>query len=323
MSEAIVPYSPPRLPVRPTHLHKGTAGTVLILGGSASGDVRMIGAPALSAHGALRSGCGLVRVMVPRPIADTVLTLTPSATATTLEVDEVGAIRPSAAAEVLDQLLISASSLVIGPGMSDDASTQALALRAVQQEQAPVIVDAGALSALARVPALLKDFRARAILTPHPGEFRRLAEPLRIAADPVNPATRRQTAEQLAQRLGCIVILKGAGTVVSNGLETWVCDRGHPCMATAGTGDVLAGIIAGLIAQHGPEPINPLLDMARARSGAPAKPAGPSLFDLACISVLAHAAAGEEWARLRGASGGMLAMELAELLPARIEACRG
>lgn len=323
MSEGTGTYTPPRLPLRSPHMHKGTAGSVLVLGGSCRDQGRMVGAPALAAHGALRSGCGLVRLIVPEPISDAVLMLVPSATATLLEVDEAGAVRPSAAAEAMDHLLIAASALVIGPGMSDDGSTQALALRAVQQEQAPVVLDAGAISALARVPSLLKDFRARAILTPHPGEFRRLAEPLKIAADPVNPATRRQAAEQMAQRLGCIVVLKGAGTVVSDGLCTWVCSRGHPCMATAGTGDVLAGVIAGLIAQHGPEPVNPLIEMARARAGGAVRPAGPSLFDLACVGVLAHAAAGEEWSRQRGASGGMLAMELADLLPACVEACRG
>jgi len=322
MSEMTGPYVPPKLPRRSTHLHKGTAGTVLIVGGSAAGDVRMIGAPALTAHGALRSGCGLVRLLVPSPIVDTVLSLVPSATATVLEVDALGTVRPSAAAESLDQLLIPARSLAIGPGMSDDASTQALALRAVQQEQVPVVVDAGALAALARVPALARDFRARAVLTPHPGEFRRLAEPLKITADPVNPATRRQAAEQLAQRLGCIVVLKGAGTVVSTGLESWVCERGHPCMATAGTGDVLSGIIAGLMAQHAPEPINPLLEMARVRMGGPPKAPELTLFDLACIGVLAHAAAGEAWAKARGASGGMLALELADLVPGCVESCR-
>ncbi len=311
-----------RLPRRPADLHKGRAGVTLVIGGSCLGEERMVGAPALAACGALRSGCGLVRVLTPAPLAVAVLQMMPSATATALTVDHDGKVLASAAAEVMDRQLIHAAAMVIGPGMPDDDATCALALRAVQQEQTPAVVDAGAIAALAKVPSLTKDFRGRVILTPHPGEFRRLAEPLRIAADPVAPATRRVACEQMAQRLGCIVVLKGAGTVVSDGLRTWTCSRGHPCLATAGTGDVLAGVIGGLIAQHGPEPHDPVLEAARARAGM-AQSETLSLFDLACLGVEAHAMAGERWAAERGASGGLLAMELGGMIPACVESLRG
>jgi NAD(P)H-hydrate epimerase len=311
----------PLLPVRPFNAHKGTAGIVTVLAGSCSGELRMIGAPAFVAAAALRSGCGLVRILAPQPIIGEILSLTPSATAVALQVDEEGQILPSAAAETLDRALIPTSSLVIGPGMADDLPTQALALRAVQQTQVPVVVDAGAITGLSAVPQLSKDFRARAILTPHPGEFRRLALPLRITADPVNPSTRRQACEEMAQRLGCIVVLKGAGTVVSNGIETWVCTRGHPCLATAGTGDVLSGLLGGILAQHAPEPVNPLIEAAREKAGV-APPPGPTLFELVCICVEAHAAAGELWAQVNGASAGLMAMDLVSLLPRVLEGYR-
>jgi NAD(P)H-hydrate epimerase len=163
------------LPRRPKDLHKGRAGVTLVVGGSCRGEERMAGAPALAACGAFRAGCGLVRVLTPEPLAVPVLQMMPSATATALAVDAEGLLLASAAAEVMDRHLIHAAAMVIGPGMSDDDATGALALRAVQQEQVAAVVDAGAISALARVPSLTKDFRGRVILTPHPGEFRRLA----------------------------------------------------------------------------------------------------------------------------------------------------
>jgi NAD(P)H-hydrate epimerase len=94
-------------------------------------------------------------------------------------------------------------------------------------------------------------------------------------------------------------------TVVSDGHQTWVCTRGHPCLGTAGTGDVLSGLIAGLIAQHASGPRRVL-----------------SLFDATRLAVLAHAIAGEQWAATHQASAGLLAAELAENLPAALETLR-
>ena len=111
--------------------------------------------------------------------------------------------------------------------------------------------------------------------------------------------------------LGCIVVLKGAGTVVTNGQETWVCPWGHACLATAGTGDVLTGLIAGLLAQHA--------------GGGPGRGQGRGMspLDLARIGVEAHARAGEAWAAGHGAQAGLLAEELADLLPGVLEGLRG
>ncbi|MDQ7012334.1 MAG: NAD(P)H-hydrate dehydratase [Planctomycetota bacterium] len=333
----------PRLPARPRDGHKGTFGTVAIVGGCAAppdtvGGAHMAGAPALAALGALRIGAGLAKMVCPAAVLPTAIGLVPSATGIVLPTDADGCIVAHEAAAVLDQLVESADAIVIGPGLGSGGehntpsatAVEAIALRAIGQDLTPVVVDADALNALARVPDLAREFRATAVLTPHPGEFRRLAAALNISHDPTDPtdATQRPlAAEALAQRLGCMVVLKGAGTVVSDGQRTWTCPNGHPCLATAGTGDVLAGAIGGLIAQF-VKPPDPLMAglsaQARAALGASSgnDPAAMDLFDAARAGVLIHALAGERWASAHHASAGLLAAELAGLLPVCAESIR-
>lgn len=304
----------PVLPMRDPRGHKGTFGTVAVVGGCAHDDRRMIGAVALAATAALRAGAGLVRLVMPAPVLDAAITICPAATGVPIPVDGGGRIEPHRVAEVIDGQLGACDALVVGPGMGTGDGARTAALRAVQQEEVPVIVDADAINNLADVPELSRDFRAAAVLTPHPGEYRRLASSLRLHDDPVEPSTRPEAAASLARRLGCIVALKGAGTVVSDGQRTWLNDTGGPVLATAGTGDVLAGLIAGLAAQFVPAPSLP----------SQLRPAGRSLdlYDVARIAVFAHGRAGELWARAHDAGAGMLAPELAETIPAALESLR-
>jgi NAD(P)H-hydrate epimerase len=305
----------PALPARDARGHKGTFGTVAVVGGCCAGATRMIGAPALSARAALRSGAGLVKVLAPGPVINEVIAMTPSATGIALATDARGRIVASDGVAALDGLIDGCGAVAVGPGLgrapeSGDGPA-ALALRAVQQETTPVVIDADGIVALAGIAELHRDFRAPAVLTPHPGEFRTIAGALRITADPTDPTQRQAAAEALAQRVGCVVVLKGAGTVVSDGQRTWVCGRGHACLATAGTGDVLTGLIAGLAAQF--VRVSPL-----PRTGGPI-----DLFDAARIGVEAHAIAGERWAASHQAAAGLVATELADLLPAVLEEMRG
>ncbi|MCC6949920.1 MAG: NAD(P)H-hydrate dehydratase [Phycisphaerales bacterium] len=295
----------PRLPQRPAQGHKGTFGTVVVVGGCHAGGRAMIGAAALAALGALRSGAGLAKLVMPADLLAAGLTICPSATGAGLPQVEGGGLDAEAAPQVLDRMLGDATVAVIGPGLGEGDVERALSLRAVQQDSVPVVVDADAINNLATLPDLFRDFHAPAVVTPHPGEFRRLAAGLRIALDPTDPAQRPDGAAELSRRLGCICVLKGAGTVVSDGLRTWTCSRGHPCLATAGTGDVLSGVIAGLAAQF-------------ACGASPAI----SLFDAARIGVEAHAIAGERWANVHGAQAGLLAQELAEQVPGAVEGLR-
>ncbi|GJQ30263.1 MAG: hypothetical protein HBSAPP03_21470 [Phycisphaerae bacterium] len=294
-----LPTLPPRAPAG----HKGTFGRVAVVGGCCAGPVRMIGAPALAALGALRAGAGLVRLVAPAPILNDAIGLCPSATGLALPTLPDGVIHLPDAVPIFDAALHGADAVIIGPGMGEFPAVAALTLRAIQHTECPVVIDADALNALAATPDLFRDFRARAVLTPHPGEYRRLATALRIHADPTNTATRPTAAELLAQRLGCIVVLKGAGSIVSDGHTTWRCDHANPCLATAGTGDVLAGVLAGLLAAHG-------------RSGT------PRLFDLVRLAVEAHARAARAWADAHHTESGMVAVELAELIPPALESLR-
>ncbi len=312
----------PRLPARPRDGHKGVFGTVAVVGGCAGGGVRMVGAPALAATGALRAGCGLVRIVAPAPVLGEALVTCPSATGVELPV-ESGSLEviPHMASEVLDGVIEQCDALVVGPGMGPGRGTLAVALRGVQQERVPVVVDADGLNVLAAEPEFTREMRGACVLTPHPGEFKRLCAGLGLKDALGLDASREGACERLAQRLGCVVALKGAGTVVSDGLRTWTCASGHPSMATAGTGDVLAGVIAGVAAQACES-----VDRSMMRALSPQMPRDPArpldLYDAVRIAVQAHGRAGELWAARRGAAAGLMAMELAELVPLAMQELR-
>ncbi len=323
-SDITVPSDLPRLPARPRDGHKGTFGTVAVIGGCCAGETRMVGAPALTATAALRSGAGLAKLLMPEPILTAGLTICASATGIPLVVDsETGEIVGHHAAQAIDELLAhkNADAIAIGPGMGTSDGAKAATLRVIQQEQVAAVVDADALNCLSVMPDLFRDFHATAVLTPHPGEFKRLCVGLGLKGDLGLAQSRGRACEQLAQRLGRIVVLKGSGTVVSDGLRTWTCPSGHAALATGGTGDVLSGVIAGLIAQFCPTP-----QMMLMRAKVPAMPADPlrplDLYDAARVAVWVHGAAGEHWAKSRGASGGLLAIEVAEQVPAIVELLR-
>ncbi len=303
----------PSLPRRESRGHKGTFGTVAVIGGCADdGGVRMIGGAALAAIGALRAGAGLARLAMPEPVLSAGLTIAPSATGVALPVDGGGGLVGHEGAGRIDELSRGSECLVIGPGLGTSEGARALVVRAVGQGECPVVIDADALNCLAELRDVRRDVRAAAILTPHPGEFARLARSLGIATDcGTSEQDRAAACETLAQTLGAVVVLKGAGTVVSDGHRTWTLtgeDAANPALATAGTGDVLAGVIGGLVAQVA----------GRARGGA----GGLALFDCARLGVAAHARAAGLWRERRGASGGMTAMELADLIPEAIEGLR-
>ncbi|MCC6428478.1 MAG: NAD(P)H-hydrate dehydratase [Phycisphaerales bacterium] len=322
---------PPTIPPRDPAGHKGTFGTVSVVGGCASdlpGTLRMIGAPVLAARGALRAGAGLVRLVMPAPILNAGIAMLPSVTGAALPVDERRQIEGYRAAPELDRQLAASRCMVIGPGLGGAPSTTAIVLRAIQQEDVPIVLDADGLNLLATVPEFWRDLRARVIVTPHPGEYRRLSAPLNITLDPTDPAARPEAAAQLARRLGVIVVLKGAGTVVSDGHRTWICTRGHACLATGGTGDVLAGVIGGLVAQFVggaseavmlaaiPEKFRAALAASKAKT-APTL----DLFDCARLGVQIHGMAGEMWARSHGQAG-LLSEELADLVPETMDQLR-
>ncbi|MFO0962412.1 MAG: NAD(P)H-hydrate dehydratase [Phycisphaerales bacterium] len=293
----------PPLPPRDPAGHKGDFGTVCVIGGQVSHTATMLGSVVLATLGALRAGAALCIAATPEPLLPAVLSANPSCTGLPLPVDGEGQLVPHRVAEALDAGAARARVLAVGPGLGSGYPQQQVVMRIVSHEQArPLVLDADALNCLALVPAFDLDFRARAVLTPHPGEYARLAQALGLAEDPVDPARRPAAAERLAQRLGCVVVLKGHRTVVSDGARTWTCARGNDALAVGGSGDVLTGVVAGLLAAHGRE---------------------LGLYDAARLAVQAHALAGEAWAARTGGTAGLLAAELAGEIPAALARMRG
>jgi hydroxyethylthiazole kinase-like uncharacterized protein yjeF len=325
----------PRPPVRPKDGHKGTFGTVIVVGGCADGTSLMLGAPALSARAALRVGAGLAKLIVPREIALAALTLCPSATAATLTTRSSADYRQAFASVNLPE----ANAVVFGPGMGRSPATLAalkVLLAAPRSRPLGVVIDADGIHALAamlgaRVPRagsragrrrpLVISPHAHIILTPHVGEFRALAAAIRPEiADalpsrrPIAVADARRSAVALQAALAdlgmpCIVLLKGAATIVAGPDRVNIVSRPNPALATAGTGDVLAGAIAGLLAQSFARPDEPTRTTALAQ-------------DMAGLAAHAHADAARRWCDTAGASAGLLAMELADLLPSALEGVR-
>ncbi len=232
-----------RLPRRQPDAHKWSAGC-LVVGGSRG----MVGAPVLSGRAALRCGAGMVVCAVPGADAAEAVS-GHELVARVLPATQAGALDDDAAARVLDELS-RYRALAIGPGLGREDGTRRAVGRIVAASAVPLVIDADALNAIAANPEPLRRRHEAglplAVLTPHAGEYER------IAGRPVGD-DRVGAARGLAAELQAIVLLKGPATIIAapDGLAVVNC-TGGPALATAGTGDVLTGVIAGLLAQGVP-----------------------------------------------------------------------
>ena len=219
--------------------NKGLYGHALVVGGSFGKS----GAPAMAGLGSYRSGAGLVTVAIPKSALSMVASYRPELMTEPLGESPSGRLGEEQADPVL-KLLKTMTVLAIGPGLGTEDSTVRLVKKLYNEAETPVVADADALNALAG--DLPKTDKIR-ILTPHPGEMGRL---LGKSTKEVQ-ADRLGMAEELAKSSGATIVLKGDRTIIAfpDG-ETWVNPTGSPSMATGGTGDVLTGMVAGLIAQH-------------------------------------------------------------------------
>lgn len=231
----------PKLPPRPVEGHKGTFGRVLVIAGS----VGMTGAAALVGRAALRAGSGLVRVATARSALPIVAAIEPCYTTLPLAEDSEGRISAKAVNAILSAVQEN-DVAAVGPGMGQSPGLRSLIGTLLQQEGLRLLIDGDGLNNLSRLPDWPKKCRADVILTPHPGEMKRLWSGLFREE---MPKDRKETAIRMAQATEAVVALKGAGTVVTDGRRVYVNTTGNPGMATAGSGDVLTGVITSLVGQ--------------------------------------------------------------------------
>jgi NAD(P)H-hydrate epimerase len=301
------------LPSRPGSAHKGTFGKALIVAGS----VNYTGAAALAGMGAARVGTGLVTLAIPRPIHPAVAAQVPETTFLLLPHD-LGVISSNAFPVVRSHLL-DYDALLLGPGLGQETETAAFLEATLGPDRAsakgrlgfvdradtsaterpalpPLVIDADGLNLLAAIPEWWTWLPEGTILTPHPGEMARLIGG-EITVRSIQQ-DREAIASQMARAWNCVVVLKGAFTVVAapDG-RLAVSPFANPGLATAGTGDVLAGAIAGLRAQ------------------------GMAPYTAAMAGVYLHALAGELAAQDMGRTG-TLASDLPARLPSALRLTR-
>lgn len=272
------------LPRRSPAAHKGMSGRVAVVAGSRG----LSGAAAMAAEGALRAGAGLITLAAPGSLQDVLAIKLTEVMTRPLDETPAGTVSQEAVPEIA-ALAAKSDVLAIGPGLGRDASTMAAVRAVIESAECPLVIDADALYALAGYTDMLADCAALPVLTPHPGEMARLTG---LSTQAVN-ADRVGVARQAALDWGSIVVLKGARTVIAfpDG-EVYINTTGNAGMATGGTGDVLTGIIASLIAQ------------------------GLSSHDAAVAGVYIHGLAGD----IAAASGmvGMAATDVIKALPAAL-----
>jgi len=271
----------PKLKPRAADAHKGDFGKVCIIAGS----VGMSGAAALAGRAALRSGAGLVRVATPKSILSIVASIEPSFTTISLPEDSLGRISAKAVNRIL-QIVTENDAVAFGPGIGTSAAIRTILESLLQQPKLKLIIDADGLNNLAGIKNWPDGLKAEPILTPHPGEMKRLWSGL--FREPL-PAERQQQAVRMAEQTGAVVVLKGAGTVVAEGQRVYINKTGNPGMATAGSGDVLTGAITALVGQ------------------------GLSNFDAAVLGVYIHGLAGDIAAERVGAVS-MMATDIIRML---------
>ncbi len=235
------------MPPRPAFSHKGSYGRVLVVAGSTG----MTGAAALASEAALRAGAGLVTLATPKHLNPILEGLLPEVMTLPLPETDVGSLAASATSPILEFAEKTKSILAIGPGLSQHPETVSLVHQLIRENREQrvdlrMVIDADGLNALAQDRETLSRLNSEAVLTPHPGEMARLTN----TAIPTLEADRIGTAQQFASEQGVTLVFKGAPTVTSdpNG-NLWINSTGNPGMATGGMGDVLTGVIAGLMAQ--------------------------------------------------------------------------
>lgn len=256
-------------PKRERDAHKGTFGTVLIISGSSS----MRGAAVFAVLGALKSGAGVVRLASVGKCIDTVSILAPEATFIELESDDNGFMRCGGKTkEILYDAVKKADSVVIGSGMGVTDDTMEILRFVVQNAETPVIIDADGINCIAKDIEILMDKKSEVIITPHPGEMARL---LKCNSEMINE-NRIMVAEKYAEQYGITVVLKGAGTIISDRCRTSANHTGNAGMSKGGSGDILSGIIGSAVAQGIPP------------------------YDAACAGVYMHGLAGDAAAEKLG-----------------------
>lgn len=256
------------LPARKKDSHKGDYGHVLLIGGGEG----MLGAIAMAALSALRAGAGMVSIACsPAHASGVLLSLVPEAMVYCVNSED----------ELLP-LLTRATFIVIGPGLGNSDWAKAL-FSCTINSKLPMVVDASALGLLAAYPRKKDNW----VLTPHPGEAAHLLGTTTAHIQ----QNRIQALSDIQKKYGGVVVLKGANSLIHNVEgEIFICPRGNPGMSTAGMGDILTGLIAGLGAQ------------------------GLSLSEAATTAVWVHATAADHLAQVQGEAG-LLAHDLIPLFP--------
>jgi len=269
------------LPERRDDAHKGDVGRLCLIGGSCDEHL-MIGAVALAANAALRSGAGLVQMLVPDEIRTAVTMLAPCAVCRSLP---TGTESLLAAAETFH-----ANVAALGPGLGRSLEPETVAAFTARFP-GPMVVDADGLNLLASLSDPGTYPADRVAFTPHPGEAARLLKTKGLSMEPAQDASaRRAMAIALHQAYGATIVLKGSGTIVTNGTRIYVNETGNAGMATGGAGDVLTGMIAALIGQ------------------------GMEVFEAAILGAYLHGLAGDFAAGELG-RWSLTALDLIEFLP--------
>jgi len=273
----------PRMPPRPLDAHKGSAGNVLVVAGSYG----MAGAAYLAAAGALASGAGYVRMACPESVYPILAVLCPTVVFSPLACRADGQVEPGEYERVLEASG-SSDAAVLGCGLGTTEAAADFFSGVITNIDLPCVIDASALTLLSGRRDLMGRLGGRHVLTPHPGEMARLLD-LEVGGV---LADRAGAVRRLWEAAGSVAVLKGARTLVCDGTRIYENTSGNAGLASAGSGDVLSGAIASLVAQ------------------------GLGAFDAACLGVYVHGKAGDAAA---GVSGRALApTDIVARLPAAL-----
>jgi hydroxyethylthiazole kinase-like uncharacterized protein yjeF len=228
-----------RIPRTAEPAHKYSAGALLVVAGT----YQVTGAPVMVVEGAQRTGCGIISLATAQSAAAAVDLQLTEALVYGVPEDEAGQMNSGALEQILEQAQ-RATALVVGPGMGTGDESRKLIEGTLREVEAPILLDADAISNLSGSDALSRR-EAPTVVTPHPGELSRLME-----TGTKEISTRRlHSAQEAARKHGCCVLLKGSDTIVAEGERVAVNSTGNVALATAGTGDVLSGVIGALLSR--------------------------------------------------------------------------